>query len=93
MHIKRNYKRFLSGDVTRPDKAVYIFKSAAYKSVQAFTTDRTGANLPESFAPWKAASAYPYSPRSGLADTIIIALRDRGFFLLAGDHPGQRKGM
>jgi hypothetical protein len=61
---------------------IYIFASRFHSSVKAFTSDETGGNLPDDYAPWYAAGrAIPV----GLdADPVAKAMKRDGYFLVTG---------
>jgi hypothetical protein len=60
---------------------MYLFVSTARPSIRAFTSDRTGTNLPRDYAPWEA-SGTPISA-NGTADTVTRAIERDGFFLVS----------
>jgi hypothetical protein len=58
------------------------FASRSHSSVKAFTSDETGGNLPDDYAPWYAAgTAIPV----GLdTDPVAKAVKRDGYFLVTG---------
>jgi hypothetical protein len=62
---------------------LYLFVSRPKPNIEAFTGDRTGANLPPDYAPWD---------RSGLGSMlvgqdggeVVAAVQREGYFLMNG---------
>jgi hypothetical protein len=61
---------------------IYRFDSDSTPSVSAFTSDRTGNNLPADYAPWRAAGGRVELIGSG--DPVARVVAEHGLFLLSG---------
>lgn len=69
---------------------LFIFCSERNARFLAFTFDATGANLPKTHGPWRVSDdpvprAIFLSPDRDRADSIVAAVRDRGFYLSRPD--------
>jgi hypothetical protein len=61
---------------------VFIFASEAHRSVSAFTSDSSGANLPAEYAPWRAANGGRAVLAGSNAGPVAKAVERDGYFLL-----------
>jgi hypothetical protein len=64
---------------------IYRFVSDSMPSVSAFTSDRTGNNLPADYAPWSAVGGKVELIESG--DPVARVVAKHGLFLLSGRAP------
>jgi|ERR1700712_958163 hypothetical protein len=71
--------RFVSAHFTMQ---VYIFDSDIDPSVRAFTSDRTGSNLPAEFAPWRAGNAGKSMHIGSSTDPIAISVEADGYLII-----------
>ena len=81
---------------------VFVFQSQRRSPTKVgFTTWRSGANLPEEFAPWRLVSQSalhagdPVVGVSGGADAVLTGIEREGFFIAQVDlrrmHPAGRR--
>jgi hypothetical protein len=63
---------------------IYRFVSDSTPSVSAFTSDRTGNNLPADYAPWRAVGGR--IELIGSDDPVARVVANNGLFLLSGRH-------
>jgi hypothetical protein len=67
---------------------IYLFASISASGVKAFTSDQTGGNLPEDYAPWSPCGGGTAIPIGTPPDVVANAVRRDGFFLVsARGHP------
>jgi hypothetical protein len=59
---------------------IYLFASRSHASVKAFTSDETGGNLPDDYAPWYAAGGAIQVGRD--TDPVAKAVSRDGYFLV-----------
>jgi hypothetical protein len=64
---------------------IYIFASRTYSSVKAFTSDETGSNLPDEYAPWCAVGSGPAIPVGLDTDPVGKAVKRDGYFLVTSE--------
>jgi hypothetical protein len=71
---------------------IYTFTSDLCLGIKAFTSDRSGANLPLEYAPWRGIEGRKMS-RAGAEDGVIsLTIRKDGYFLVSARHsPDQRR--
>ena len=65
--------------------AIYFFVSCLVPKVRAFTSDETGANLSDDYAPWERSQSSVPLPRD--ESRVADAVQQRGFFLVTGRDP------
>jgi hypothetical protein len=63
---------------------IYPFVSYRHPSVTAFTSDRTGGNLPADYASWSPVNNGRAIQLASLCEPIAESVRQHGYFLLAG---------
>ncbi len=63
---------------------IYLFVSETEPNVRAFTSDRTGGNLPTDYMPWRPVDGKRAIPIEEIATAIRDAIERQGFFLLSG---------
>jgi hypothetical protein len=63
---------------------IYLFTSNRHPSVTAFTSDKTGGDLPADYAPWFPVNNGRTILLDSLSEQIAKGLQQRGYFLLAG---------
>jgi hypothetical protein len=63
---------------------IYKFASRTHSSVKAFSSDETGSNLPEDYAPWYAVGSGAAIPVRRNTDPVAKAVERDGYFLVAG---------
>ena len=61
---------------------VYIFISEIDPSVRAFTSDGTGCNLPDEYAPWRATNSGKGMHLSSLTDPIALSIEEDGYLIV-----------
>jgi hypothetical protein len=66
---------------------IYFFVSQAEPSIRAFTSDRTGANLPSAYSPWSASNSGASIPTGGDGGMVAKAVKRDGYFLVTGREP------
>jgi hypothetical protein len=62
---------------------IYVFISTTRPSVRAFTSDRTGGNVPADFAPWRAANGG--RPFVAGSDPVSKVVQRDGYFLVSAE--------
>jgi hypothetical protein len=62
---------------------LYIFTSRSYPKVKAFTSDKTGGNLPDDYAPWYPAGSRAAAPAGVDFDPVGKAVQRDGYFLVS----------
>jgi hypothetical protein len=70
---------------------IFVFASADFTSVNAYTSDATGANLPASYAPWRRARSMRVLGLRSLSPKVADTIVNDGYFLLFGAL-GQQSG-
>jgi hypothetical protein len=63
---------------------IYVFASRSYPRVRAFTSDKTGGNLPHDYAPWYPTGIRTAVPAGKDADPVSRAVKRDGYFLVSG---------
>jgi hypothetical protein len=63
---------------------VYMFASRTYSSIRAFTSDKTGGNLPDSYAPWYPTDDGQATSFDDETHPVAMAVRRDGYFLVSG---------
>jgi hypothetical protein len=74
----------LSGQDEVAPMLVYMFTSRTYRNLRAFTSDTTGGNLPNDYAPWYPARGGAAVSVGRDADPVPRAVRRVGYFLVSG---------
>ena len=70
---------------------VFAFRAVTYPGITGFTTQRTGANLPEDFRPWVLigqCALHAGDPVTGVyqgADTVLDGIERDGFYIARAD--------
>jgi hypothetical protein len=60
---------------------IFIFASDTHLSVSAFTSDRTGGNLPTNYAPWRQVNGGRAMLVGSNIDPVSMAIQRDGYFL------------
>jgi hypothetical protein len=62
---------------------IYIFASETHTAVSALTSDHTGDNLPQDYAPWRPVNSGRALAAGSQAHSIVEAVQRDGFFLIS----------
>lgn len=68
---------------------IYLFRSEKDPQVSGFTSDETGANLPNEFAPWHPIGGGTALSTGAGADPVSVEVRERGFYLVTATDPSE----
>jgi hypothetical protein len=64
---------------------VYIFVSETDPTVRAFTSDTTGCNLPDKYAPWRMTNSGKGMHLGSSADPIALSIEEDGYLITRAD--------
>jgi len=65
-----------------PAMPIFVFRSENDRRQLAFTSDRTGGNLPTDLGPWRRTSNGPVPSVVGLSVAVQAAIKAKGYVLL-----------
>jgi hypothetical protein len=73
---------------------IYLFASDSHPSVSAFSSEKTGGNLPTDYAPWLPVNSGRAIPIGSSSDRIAAIIEQDGYFLLSAraGHAGAKRG-